>query len=534
MTTHVISRARERGIAIVLAMFMMLAMSILGTSLMFISQTETLSSHNYRLMSQARYGAESGVHKAANYLLSTGYGAVMPGTAGDPLTNYVLTTSPVRRASNNSPVVLSWNSSDSNYPVNGVKTAFAAAATGSLDVNDAPVTYKAVATLKSMKQFHDDFADLDVTIQTWDIVSEGTISGARTATVEVTSTLERQTSAIYSYAAFATDTGCGAMNFGGGGFTDSYDSTSPLVNGVPVTAQNTGNVGTNGNLTIAGNTQTGGGGNGNGNTTTTSGTVINGTLSTPRTGVGTCTSGNVTAETINGQAQVTGGLVRLAQTVVFPTPNLPAILPPTSGNVQFQGSCPSGLPSGACSMRTYNINGTNITAPELDPSTQTSTGNVLVLGNVSVNATSTLFLKGGDYTFNSVTMNGNSKIVVVPGTGDVRINVVGKESNGSEMTTPITITGQGLVNTSYKPTDLQFIYAGTGEIRLAGGDTTSALFYAPNATGRFSGGADLYGAVVVKYLTDLGGAGVHYDRHLNQTAMTAGNYMLSAFTWRNY
>jgi hypothetical protein len=50
----------------VLALFMMLAVSVLGTSLMFVSNTETLSSHNYRLMSQARYGAESGLHTAAN------------------------------------------------------------------------------------------------------------------------------------------------------------------------------------------------------------------------------------------------------------------------------------------------------------------------------------------------------------------------------------------------------------------------------------------------------------------------------------
>ena len=59
----------ERGIAIILALFMMLAMSVLGTSLMFVSKTETLSSHNYRLMSEARYGAESGVHVASNYLM---------------------------------------------------------------------------------------------------------------------------------------------------------------------------------------------------------------------------------------------------------------------------------------------------------------------------------------------------------------------------------------------------------------------------------------------------------------------------------
>ena len=29
-------------------------------------------------------------------------------------------------------------------------------------------------------------------------------------------------------------------------------------------------------------------------------------------------------------------------------------------------------------------------------------------------------------------------------------------------------------------------------------------------------------------------AAIHYDRNLQRSSMTAGNYMLSAFTWKNY
>ena len=47
----------------------MTALSVLGASLMFLSQTETYASLNYRVMSQARYAAEAGVQKAANFLL---------------------------------------------------------------------------------------------------------------------------------------------------------------------------------------------------------------------------------------------------------------------------------------------------------------------------------------------------------------------------------------------------------------------------------------------------------------------------------
>ena len=64
MHTH-----NERGIALVLALFLMSALSVLGASLMFLSQTETYASMNYRMMSQARYAAEAGVQKASNFLL---------------------------------------------------------------------------------------------------------------------------------------------------------------------------------------------------------------------------------------------------------------------------------------------------------------------------------------------------------------------------------------------------------------------------------------------------------------------------------
>jgi type II secretory pathway component PulK len=61
----------DRGIALVLSLFLMMAMSVVGASLMFLSQTETYSSMNYRLMSQARYGAESGIQTTVNYLINS-------------------------------------------------------------------------------------------------------------------------------------------------------------------------------------------------------------------------------------------------------------------------------------------------------------------------------------------------------------------------------------------------------------------------------------------------------------------------------
>src|SRR3954470_9509785 len=81
----------ERGIALVLALFLMSAMSVLAASLMFLSQTETYASMNYRMMSQARYAAEGGVHRTANWLASGQY----PVPTSIDLASYDRTKSPV-------------------------------------------------------------------------------------------------------------------------------------------------------------------------------------------------------------------------------------------------------------------------------------------------------------------------------------------------------------------------------------------------------------------------------------------------------
>src|ERR1041385_7511989 len=114
MNTH----NNERGIALVLALFLITAMSILGASLMFLSQTETYASMNYRMMSQSRYAAEAGIQATAHYLLdqTSGTGYVMPvSTQLYPQAGYIYDVgqSPVRY--NGAPVVLSYDTTKSNY-----------------------------------------------------------------------------------------------------------------------------------------------------------------------------------------------------------------------------------------------------------------------------------------------------------------------------------------------------------------------------------------------------------------------------------
>jgi hypothetical protein len=501
-------RSNERGIALVFALFMVLVASTLASSLMFVSQTETLSTLNYTTMSQVRYGAESGVHSAANYLMFT-YAA--PGDGTDPLANYNTAVSPVTY--NNLPVVLASNTAESNYPVDSKRTGFAQAtpSTGTLTLNNRAIVYNAKATLMSMRQITEAISGLPATLQTWEITGTSRASGAGSAEVEVSAIIERQEVALFRYAAFATYTGCEALKFGGGATTDSYDSRNlvptgtPNVNVAPTPDLWGSNVGTNGNLTELGNT-----------------TTIRGSLSTPRTGVGNCTDNNITGLTQTGGATIDDGMIQLPQTVTYPTPPAPNPMPPTT-NMQFQKN--SGCPTGVSYCTAQSGVGATITPP--------SASTEVTLGDVSVTGGAALHLSAGTYIVNSLSFAGNSSIVL-DGAGPVIFKIGGLANNGNPLTTAVDFTGGSLVNNSFEPSKVQILYHGTSNIKLAGGASNAALVYAPNASASFTGNSDFYGAVVSNKVTDMGGVHLHYDRRLSTEQLVAGNFTMGSFTWKSY
>jgi Tfp pilus assembly protein PilX len=108
------ARKNEKGVALILTMILILVLSVMAVSMLFISQSETWSGMNYRMMTQARYGAEAGVHKAANFLQSANYTAP---TAAQITANFTTTASPI--VYSNAPATLSANSSlgSNNYPI---------------------------------------------------------------------------------------------------------------------------------------------------------------------------------------------------------------------------------------------------------------------------------------------------------------------------------------------------------------------------------------------------------------------------------
>jgi hypothetical protein len=494
----------ERGTALIVSMLLMTTLSLIGASLMFLAQTETASSISYRTMSQARYGAESGAHKAINYILNT-----YPMPVADPLV-YNLTVSPVKLIANGNPVVLSSNALvASNYPDGAVQTAFNDAVQGTLTAGRTTVSYNASATLMSMIPVT-TYAGISTVVQTWLITADGTIGGVHTATVEVTSTLEQQIVPALSNAAFATGGGCGALSFGGNELINSYDSTAALVSGSPVFSASGGNVGTNGNMTLTGQA------------------TIDGTLSTPNTGVGNCSNGNVDALTESGQATVSGGLVRLPQAIALQTPPPPNPLPPTTSTSFTKNTGCAG--SGSCTFVT--VSGKDIAT--LTGGTTAATA--LALGNVDVSTQGTLHLKGGAtagdtryYTFNSINVGSQSEIVV-DGPGRVIVTIAGVGQG-----TPIDFSSGSATNAAgLKPEMFQIVYGGTGNIKLTGGADTAMVVYAPNATASFpSSNATFYGSIIAATISS-NGAQIHYDRHLGSQFFTSGNVMLTAFTWKKY
>jgi Tfp pilus assembly protein PilX len=517
------ARKNEKGVALILVLILLLVLSVMAVSLLFVGQSETWASMNYRMMTQARYGAEAGINSAANFLQSTSYTAP---TSAQIAANFTITSSPVKYGQ--LPAVLSANSSlgSSNYPIASDATGFAASASGSITSGNTTITYSPYAKLLAIQSFASYPSTAPAVVEKWEITSDGTISGVRNGQVRASAIMERQKTPTFAYAAFADASTCGALSFGGGGSTDGYDSSTLSSSGGVATAPSTfstfgGNVGTNGNLSESGAT-----------------TTINGTLSSPRAGTGTCSSSTMTALTVNGNSTVTGGLVELPQPVTYNTPPAPTPAPPqvpmTVGN---NVNC-TAFPTGSCTVGGYDKNGNNPSIMYLTAGTSSTSalqlGDVTIQGNLHLvppagtTAGSTVYINA-----DSITANGNPTLTIdpIPGTNPPQYAqiVLNVAPTGS-----IDLTGSSLSNPSLVPADFQILYGGTSQVKINGGSQAAALIYAPNASFKLNGGGSLYGSVIANQVTDLGGGSIHYDRNLKVGFYQLGNYMLSSFNWQKY
>jgi Tfp pilus assembly protein PilX len=519
----------EKGIALVITLFLMASLSALAVSMMFLSQTETASSRNYRTMSQARYAAESGIHEMANYVMNTGFVpsanidtskspvtctggscAYTPGVGGS-CTSY----STIALAVQNGCVVLGYSAATTNNPTATVHTPTAS----TLAVNSAgttsnaamgTVTYNAAAILLS-QQTVPVYGSNPGTIQTWLIISDGTVPPSTSAIVEVSGTMERQTGNAETYAVFATNPSCGAITISGNAATDSYSSANPadMATTPPTHTGTSGGIGTNGNLDVSGSV------------------AIGGKLTTPRTGAGACSNSNPNAITGTG-TWTYGGTVPIPQALSYPTPAAPTPTPPITNITLSSGmgaiACTTAVTGSGwgCSINTV----TNTVT--LTPVTSTK----LTLGNVTIGSNTNLVIAGSTPTVNvnSFALGSNATMALATGTY-ATMNIAG---NSLGSTKPLDLSGGGTVNPSFDPSRLQITYAGTGELDLVGNNTIAATIYAPNALTKTVGSGDLYGSVLSNTFTDTGGAKIHYDTNLMTKFKTLGNHVLTSFSWKKY
>ena len=527
----------ERGIALVFVLFLVTTISALAVSLTFLAQSETFSSGNYRLATQARYAAESGAQQAADFLLDTV--KYNPATAAPGIVDNNANDSPVRWGGK--PIVLSSIPGvPSNYPDLATQTAFNTTVKGNLAAGGSTIAFGAYATLMHEESFGDAYGGGNTIVQTWQITSDGTINGVRTATVEITSTIETPKVPAFQYAAFATDNGCGALTFKGNTGTDSYNSATLPAGTAPTTCptgttgptcykNSGGDVGTNGNMLIDG------------------GAVdVHGNLSTPRTGVGACTAGNVTA--LSGALTVNGGSpIQLPKAVSLPTPSIPTPAPGGSLKVNNSAKVNSictdlGLTAANCNVDNsgavpvitlQNTNNTPLSLPEIDLSAH---ANIVLMASSNPAITN-------EYNFNALSLSGGSSIGVSTPAPDAKVvvRVSGKDSSGSVIDPAINFDGGtyaapiGTCTTCsmYDAALLQFVYGGSASVVMTGNSAASATIYAPNAPTLLKGTSDLYGAVVGKTITVAGDMNIHYDMQLQALAWTHGAPMQTAFSWKN-
>ena len=156
----------------------------------------------------------------------------------------------------------------------------------------------------------------------------------------------------------------------------------------------------------------------------------------------------------------------------------------------------------------------------------------VAIGNISVTAGGTLHLGAAAgcpcyYNVNSIKLVGNATVKI--NGGPVIFNVT-----GASETTPIDLAGGTLANPSLNPANFQILYAGTGNVKIAGGNQSSAMVYAPNANVLLTGGSNFFGSLLAATVSDTGGTAIHYDRELQKNFQIAGNYMLSSFSWKKY
>ena len=309
----------EEGISLLFAMFTLLLVTAIAMGMMFMSSTETAINANFKSEETAYFAARAGLEEmrdrmlpgnpntlAANLPTALPGGAngvlylVQPGVTPANITTFPSTTNPLvddafchdwGAAPVGGMTYYPPNVRCSNLPAGtGWFTTVPSVATFSGSAN--PIDYKWVrVTLKRNDSTPHgahtlaDASQISDKVVCWDGTTEVAVPANATpppcnllsptanpvymvtslaVSVRGTRRMIQQEMAQdpspslgFPYGLFATGTGCGALNLGGGAQTFSFNSSLINPPGIPTAAQinmTGGNVGSNGNISIGGNT----------------------------------------------------------------------------------------------------------------------------------------------------------------------------------------------------------------------------------------------------------------------------------------
>jgi Tfp pilus assembly protein PilX len=485
-------RTSERGIALIIALLAVLVLSALAAALVLATQTQTWTSFNYRLTTQARYTAEAGIQRTMNWLMNS-Y------TPPTNYSSYNMNAYPVQY--NNAAVVLSAMSGvSSNYPNATQQSAFNTAL-NAVALSGVPnASFSVYATLLRMSSASGVSwlgGSGGGAVQTWQITSQGNISGSHNVQVQVVATYERTTGApIISYGLAGDASGCGGITFTNG----TMDAWNSSVGTYAATHQNSGgNIATNGNVTLSGGS-----------------TRIYGIINdSSNITVGNCPDGI----TNNVGGTPWNGLNQLSQALSYPTPVAPSPMTSTTNLNANSNTCWSGAPTGCTTG-----SGTVGIAPG-------SYGNITSNSNVHLTA--------GTYYINSLKLNGGS---VTLDSVPVVINLGGNGLTSGD--TLFTSNSSTTINDLGIPANLQIVSA----CCLSGGtqmsnppvitmNSSSAMYavvYAPNAYVHITGSSQFLGAAIGQTIKSDSSGGFSYDLALQNSLLQLGNFRPDNFSWSKF
>ncbi len=478
MRTRFKRNHREAGVALIIALLVLLILSVLAASIIFVTQTETWATANNRSMVQARYAAEAGAQKTLNYLR---YTYATPANLGV----FDQTKYPIQLAGGGDVILSAMTGVAGTYPDAAQQAAFSAALKdASVPGVGVPASYEVQARLLSIQ---------GPGVQTWEITSQGNVPSIRNAQVQVVMKIEKRGTPLFVYGIFATGNTCKAIDMSSSSFTDSFDSSAGSY--AATKSSTGGDVGTNGNVNMSGSA------------------YFDGKLSSPNGGTGSCSSGAKTALTSSSSTVVSTppplpveALVPLAP-VTFPPPPPPSPVPPTTA-MNMSGNC--GTVPGCTNVSTKEVS--------LAPGQY---------GDLNASGGTTVHLSAGTYNVNNLVLSGGSPIVV--DSGPVIINV-----EGASVSKAIDFSGGSITNSSGDPSNFQINYGGSETVTLSGGSGSYGVVYAPNAPTTLSGSSAWYGAVVGLTITDSGGGAIHYDRALQNKLLIGGQFYPISFTWSKF